>query len=215
MNQEKIHKFMFTLLLHELIWYIFCRCFISVFCLFVTTSLTPLYLEVIYNIYIISGGWDSALGALRPIGSIRHNLFYCLQGNNPKNSDVGELSPIELIPRMFLNCLQGNNIKRFYPRGTRAHWVNTRHIVFTDRKAIISRESSLGTLRPIGLIPSIFFHWLQGNNIKRVGPRGTKAHWVNPSYIFKTGCKEIISRESPQGGLSPIGFIPRKCFYCL
>ena len=40
----------------------------SEICLFVTSLLTPLYLEVISNIYIINGDYKLYLGELRPIG---------------------------------------------------------------------------------------------------------------------------------------------------
>ena len=90
-----------------------------------------------------------------------------------------------------------------------------------------------------GLIPHICFGCLQVNNIKRVTPKGTKAHWVNPykfilsvwkaiisrgldqgtiipigliPIIVFTGCKEIKSRESSQGALSPIELIPINLF---
>ena len=79
------------------------------------------------------------------------------------------------------------------------------------------------------------FYYLQGNNHKRVVPRGTNSHWIN-SYqfilavwkeiisrestigtlitiglthgIFFTVCKAIISRDSAQGALRTIGLIP-------
>ena len=114
-----------------------------------------------------------------------------------------------LILRNFFYCLQGNNHKRVGPRGTKAHWVNPFKFVLAVKKAIISIELAQGELSPIGLIPinfltgfkaiisrdsaqgelrSIgfilsFFHWLQGNNIKRSNPMGTKDHWVD-TYQF-------------------------------
>ena len=33
-----------------------------------------------------------------------------------------------------------------------------------------------------GVSPYRFFYCLKGNNHKIVGPRGTKAHWVNTSF---------------------------------
>ena len=55
---------------------------------------------------------------------------------------------------------------------------------FTGFKAKISKEPTQGALRPIGLIPTNFFYYLQGNNIRRVRSRGTKDHWFNPSQVF-------------------------------
>ena len=51
------------------------KIFMSAFCLFVTSSLTLVYLKVIANIYILSGGKESTLGALIPIGLIPHSFF--------------------------------------------------------------------------------------------------------------------------------------------
>ena len=44
-NNDKIQKVLFILLLHESSRYILCGCFMSAYCLFVTSSLTPVYLE--------------------------------------------------------------------------------------------------------------------------------------------------------------------------
>ena len=40
-----------------------------------------------------------------------------------------------------------------------------------------------------GLIPHNFFYFLQGNNDKRVIPRGTKPYWVNPYQFILAFCK--------------------------
>ena len=48
-NQEIIQTFMFALLIIDFSLYLFYVCFMSVFCLFVTSSLTPEYMEVISN----------------------------------------------------------------------------------------------------------------------------------------------------------------------
>ena len=58
-----------------------------------------------------------------------------------------------------------------------------------------------------GLIPQHLFQGQKGNNLKRFGPRGTKDHWFNPWQVLFTVFKEIISRESDQAALRPIGFI--------
>ena len=89
------------------------------------------------------------------------------------------------IPHIFLNCLQGNNLKRVVPKGTKYHWVNPYLFILSIWKAIISIESSEGT---------------------------SKYHWVNP-YPFFSGCKAIISRESAQWTLRPIGIVPINLFY--
>ena len=64
------------------------------------------------------------------------------------------------------------------------------------------------------LISCDFFYCLQGNNHKRVVPSGTKAHWVNPYQFILAFWKEIISWESAQGSLSPIGLITSHFFTC-
>ena len=53
---------------------------------------------------------------------------------------------------------------------------------------------------------------MQGNNINRDGPSGTKAHWIDTYQFILDVWKEIISRESAQGALSPIGLIPSHFF---
>ena len=82
-----------------------------------------------------------------------------------------------LAPHNLFYCLQVNNHTRVGPRDTKAHWVNPQQFILAVWKAIIPRDLAIGTLSPIGLIHSIFF-CPQGNNIKRVGPRGTNAHYV-------------------------------------
>ena len=116
-----------------------------------------------------------------------------------------------LIPSHLFYCLQGNNNKRFVPRVNKAHWVNPYKFILAVCKAIISIELAQGSLSTIGLIPS-HFYWMQGKNIKRVGPRGTKSHWVNPWQFLFTGSKAIISIESSQVELWPIGLISSKFF---
>ena len=49
-----------------------------------------------------------------------------------------------------------------------------------------------------GLIPNNLFYFLQGNNNKRVFPRGTKAHWFNPYRFILSFRKAIISRDFPK-----------------
>ena len=46
-----------------------------------------------------------------------------------------------------------------------------------------------------GLIHINLFYCLQGNNNKRVVPRGTNDHWVNPYKYILVVWKAIISRE--------------------
>ena len=104
---------------------------------------------------------------------------------------------------------------------------------FAVCKAIISRESALGHSGLLGWSLSIYFSFLEGNNINRVGPRvtkshlinlhpffhclqvnnikraisrGTEFHWVH-AYYFLTGSKAIISRESSKGALRLIDLI--------
>ena len=89
-----------------------------------------------------------------------------------------------------VHWIQGNNIKIFGQRGTTENWVNSQHSL-TVCKAIITRESAQGSLSNIGLISSNILNLLQGNNMKRFVPRGTKAHYFN-TYQFFTGCKTII-----------------------
>ena len=117
-----------------------------------------------------------------------------------------------LIPRNVFYFLQVNNHKRVGPRGTKYRWFNPYKFIFSVWKEIISRELDQGTLSPIGLIPGHFFHWLQGNNINRVASRVTKDHCNNPYKFILDVQKAIISRESTQGTLSPIGLIPRHFF---
>ena len=79
-NQEKIHKYMFILLLHDSNGYIFCGCFMSEFCLFFTISLTPEYLEawyltICFTICKATITRESDLGALRTTGLIPIDLF--------------------------------------------------------------------------------------------------------------------------------------------
>ena len=130
-----------------------------------------------------------------------------------------------LIPRNLFYCPQGNNHKRFVPRVTKVHWVNPYQFILSVCNAIISRESSQGTISPIGLIPShfftsfkaiipgeslqgelspiglipSFFKWLQGDNIKRFGPRGTKVNWVNPYQFFYWPQGNNLKRVLPRG----------------
>ena len=85
-----------------------------------------------------------------------------------------------LVPHDFSYCLQVNNHKRVGPRVTKAHWFNPCQFIISVWKAIISRESVIGTLCTIELTHGNFF----------------------------TGYKTIISRESDQGALSPVGLIP-------
>ena len=68
----------------------------------------------------------------------------------------------------------------------------------TAYKEIITRESAQGALSPIGLIPSIF-NWPQGNNTKRVVPRGTKSHWINPYQFIYCLQGNNIKRVGPRG----------------
>ena len=70
---------------------------------------------------------------------------------------------------------------RVVPRDNKAHLVHPLQF-FTGYKAIISRDSYQGSLRPIGLIPQNKSCWPQGDRLKRVVPRGTKDHWV---YHFR------------------------------
>ena len=56
-----------------------------------------------------------------------------------------------------------------------------------------------------GLVFHNLFYYLQGNNHKRVGPRGTKTHWINTYQFILAVWKEIISRESSIGTLITIG----------
>ena len=95
---------------------------------------------------------ESALGELRPVELIPSNFFTGFKAKISKEPTQGALRPIGLIPTNFL----------------------------TICKAIISGEFDQGVLRTIGLIPHKFFDWLQGNNFKRVSPRVTQSHWVNP-----------------------------------
>ena len=63
-----------------------------------------------------------------------------------------------------------------------------------------------------GLIPCNLFYCLQGNNHDRVGPRGTKFHWINPYQFILAVWKAIISRELVKGTLSSIGLFPIDLF---
>ena len=83
-----------------------------------------------------------------------------------------------LILLNLFYCLKGNYNNIFVPRDTKAYWFNPQQFILAVYKVILSRESTQGALSPIGLIPS-HFYFSQGSNIKRVCPRGTKAHWVN------------------------------------
>ena len=65
-----------------------------------------------------------------------------------------------------------------------------------------------------GSIPRNLYHFLQGNNHKIVGSRGTKVHWINTYQFILSVCMAIIPRDSAQGLPSPIGLIPIH-FYCL
>ena len=56
-----------------------------------------------------------------------------------------------------------------------------------------------------GLVFHNLFYYLQGKNHKRVGPRGTEYHWINPYQFILAVWKEIISRESAIGTLITIG----------
>ena len=58
------------------------------------------------------------------------------------------------------------------------------------------------------LILCNLFYCLQKNKQMRSGPRGTKAHWINPYEFILSVWKVIISRELAQSTLSTIGFIP-------
>ena len=79
--------------------------------------------------------------------------------------------------------MQGNNHNIVDPRVTNNHWVDPYQFILDFWEAIIQRELSIGTLSPIGLTHGDFFYWLQGNNINRVVPRVTKAHWVYNQYF--------------------------------
>ena len=122
----------------------------------------------------------------------------------------GVLRPIGLISSDWFGWLHGNNIKIVIPKGTNAHWVHpwkcfwmtvrkyyqeiilkgvkgplgwSLEICFTVLKEIITREFSKEEIRSIGLISwKTFLDARQ--NLKRVGPGGTKAHWVNPSQFL-------------------------------
>ena len=61
--------------------------------------------------------------------------------------------------------------------------------------------------------PYLFFYWLQGNNIKRFGPRVTKSHWINPEKLLFTGSKAIFSIDSVQGEIRSIGLNPSNLFF--
>ena len=63
-----------------------------------------------------------------------------------------------------------------------------------------------------GLIPCRLFCCLQLNNNKKVVPRITKDRLFNPFKFILAVWKSIISRESAQGTLRPIGLIPSKFF---
>ena len=84
-----------------------------------------------------------------------------------------------LVFHYLFYYLQGKNHKRVVPRVNNAQWINPYRFILSVWKAMISRELAIGTLSPIGLTHGNFY-CLKVNNIIRVIPRGTKAHWVNP-----------------------------------
>ena len=106
---------------------------------------------------------ELSLGARRSIGLIHSKIILAiLKTIISRYSSQGSLSPIGLIPiHFFIGC-----------------------------KEIITKESNQGSLRHIGLIPITIFNWLQVNNIKRVYPRGTKVHWVNPYQFFSLAARK-------------------------
>ena len=137
------------------------------------------------------------------LGVLCQNFVYLSQFHWLQN--IWRVSPLQLF-----YCLQGNNYKRVGPRGTNNHWVNPCQFILAVWKEIISRESAIGALSPIGLthgnffngckaiisrdpyqgalipivlIPS-FFNCLKGNNIQIFVSRGTKSHWVDPYQFF-------------------------------
>ena len=130
----------------------------------------PLILQTSFCPRCLDGNYATVVGnavQLSPILSIFHNFI--------DSRIFGEL--------IFHNCfkyLQGKNNRILNPRGTKAHWINPYQFILAVWKEIISRESAIGTLSPIGSTHGNVFYCMQGNNIKRVSPRGTKAHWVNP-----------------------------------
>ena len=90
-----------------------------------------------------------------------------------------------------------------------ASWLQLIYILWVFYVRILSIcHKLIGSIISEGLIPRNLFYFLQGNNQKRVGPRGTKAHRVNPYKFILVIWKAIISRELYQGTLSPIGLIP-------
>ena len=98
-------------------------------------------------------------------------------------------------------------------RVTKYHWVNL-SLFLTVCKAMISRESALGALRPIGLIPINFFTGYK-KIISRESALGTlRPVGLIPSNFF-TGCKAIISRYLAQGALRHVVLIPCNIFYCI
>ena len=80
LNQDKIYKFMFVLLLNDSSWYISCVCFMSEYFLFVTSSLTPVYMEgwsfaICLTVFRATITRESDIGSLRPVGLIYSNLL--------------------------------------------------------------------------------------------------------------------------------------------
>ena len=128
-----------------------------------------------------------------------------------EESALGSLSPIGLIPNNVYYYPHGNHLNSFDPRNIKAHWVHPLKN-FTVCNEMISWESSQGTLMPIGFIPRNFPYWPQVDHLNIFGPRGIKEHWVHTLHCF-TGQKEILSIESAQGLLRPIGFICHNLFY--
>ena len=134
-----------------------------------------IYILWVFNVIILSichNFIDSSISG----GLVPHNLFYCLQGNNHKRVGPRGTNYHCVDPYQFILVAWKAIISRESDIATLSTIGLTHGNVFTGWKAVISMESDLGALRTIMLIPTIFLNWLQGNNIKIVGPRGTKAH---------------------------------------
>ena len=99
---------------------------------------------------------------------------------------------------------------------SRVHWLQDIWRVnpsqfFAVCRETITRESALGTLRTIEIIPINIFSCLEGNNFKRVGPGDTKSHLVNPWPIFNwlqgNNIKIFVARSTKDHWVNPYQFI--------
>ena len=98
-----------------------------------------------------------------------HLFINIISGGSESN--IGALITIELITNIFSYRPQVNRLRIVFLRDIKAHWVRSLHF-FTVCKAIISRESVQGELRPIVFIPCDVSYRLQGNHLKRFGAKG-------------------------------------------